>query len=133
VAAGMGYSRDLPKRLKGEMEIMLGEKTRAQIEEELHPKMVEKSAEEKGARSHFNLGKTMIERGQPESAMREFNKAVELEPLMGKALIHLGCLQLDGGKLAEAMGMHVLELRQWLNEQNIPQNTSYEEKDIQTA
>jgi len=29
------------------------------------------------------------------------------------------------GKLAEVMGMHVLELRQWLNENNIPQSNSY--------
>lgn len=102
VVEGMGYSRDLPKRLKGEIEIMLGEKTRAQVEEELRPVMVEKSAEEKGAKRYFHLGMTMLERGQPEAAMKEFVKALELEPEMGKALVHLGCLQLDEDKVAEA-------------------------------
>ncbi|MBU0481032.1 MAG: redoxin family protein [Proteobacteria bacterium] len=102
IVEGMGYSSDLSKRLKGEIEVMLGEKTRAQVEEELRPVMVEKSAEEKGAKRYFNLGKTMLERGQPESAMKEFGKAIELEPDMGKAHIYLGCLQLDEGKVAEA-------------------------------
>lgn len=102
VAAGMGYSHDLGQRLKGEVEVMLGEKTRAQFEEELRPEMVEKSEEEKGASRYYHLGLTMIERGQPESAMTELAKAISLEPGMGKAHVHLGCLQLDAGKQAEA-------------------------------
>ena len=102
VAAGIGYSHDLGQRLKGEVEVMLGEKTRAQVEEDLRPEMVEKSQEEKGAIRHYNLGLTMIERGQPESAMTELAQAIALEPGMGKAYVHLGCLQLDVAKLAEA-------------------------------
>lgn len=102
VAAGMGYSQDLAQRLKGEVEFLLGEKTRAQVEEELRPEMVEKSQEEKGASRHYSLGVTMIERGQPESAMTELVKAISLEPGMGKAHVRLGCLQLDAGKVAEA-------------------------------
>lgn len=102
IAAGMGYSRDLSKRLKGEIEIMFGEKTRAQVAEELRPKMVKKSAEEKGAKRHFHLGMTMIERGQPGSAIREFKKALAIEPDMAKAYVQLGCLQLDEASTAEA-------------------------------
>lgn len=99
VVAGMGYSHDLGQRLKGEVELMLGEKTRAQVEEELRPEMVEKSEEEKGALRHYNLGMTMIKRGQPEAAMRELGKAIELEPELGNAHVHLGCLQLAAGQL----------------------------------
>lgn len=102
VAAGMGYGHDLGQRLKGEIEVLLGEKTRAQIEEDLRPEMVEKSQEEKGANRHYSLGLTMLERGQPESAMAELGKAIALEPGMGKAHVRLGCLQLDAGKVAEA-------------------------------
>ncbi|MBU0673832.1 MAG: tetratricopeptide repeat protein [Proteobacteria bacterium] len=102
ITSGMGYSSDLHKRLKGEIEILLGEKTQAQVEEELRPQMVEKSKEEKGANRHFHLGKTMLERGQPESAIREFVKALEYEPEMGPAHVYLGCLLLDAGKLDEA-------------------------------
>jgi peroxiredoxin/Flp pilus assembly protein TadD len=102
VAAGMGYSHDLGQRLKGEVEVLLGEKTRAQVEEDLRPEMVEKSLEEKGANRHYSLGLTMLGKGQPESAMTELGKAIALEPGMGKAHVHLGCLQLDAGKVAEA-------------------------------
>ncbi|MBU0484578.1 MAG: redoxin family protein [Proteobacteria bacterium] len=99
VVAGMGYSRDLPKRLKGEIEVMLGEKTRAQVEEELRPQMVEKSKEEKDAKRHMHMGLTMIQRGQPDAAIIEFNKAVEFEPNMSEAHEQLGCLYIDIDKI----------------------------------
>ncbi|NTV13051.1 MAG: redoxin family protein [Desulfobulbaceae bacterium] len=102
VFAGMGYSHDLGQRLKGEVEVMLGEKTSAQVEEELRPVMVEKSQEEKSGNRHYALGMTMIEKGQPESAMIELVKAIGLEPGLGKAHVHLGCLQMDAGQVAEA-------------------------------
>jgi peroxiredoxin len=102
VAAGLGYSRDLAKKLTGEIEIMLGEKGRDQVEAELRPEMRERSPAEKGASRHFNLGLVMIERGQPESALREFAKAVSYDPGLGAAHIHLGCLQLDDGRIDEA-------------------------------
>lgn len=104
VAAGMGYSHDLGQRLKGEVEVMLGEKSRPQIEADLRPAMVEKSAEEKGAARHYGLGMTMLERGQPETAMAELAKALALDASLGKAHLHLGCLQLEAGKVAEAKG-----------------------------
>jgi Tfp pilus assembly protein PilF len=102
IAAGLGYSSDFAKRLRGEIAIMLGEKTAAQVAAELRPRMVEKSAAEKGGRRHLNLGLTMLDRGQPESAMRELAKAVALDPDLGAAHVHLGCLQLDAGRPAEA-------------------------------
>ncbi len=37
------------------------------------------------------------------------------------------------GKLAEIMGMHVLELRAWLTERDIPQNNSFQTPDIENA
>ncbi len=95
ITAGLGYSRDLKKRLKGEIEVMIGEKDRAQFEKELHPETVEKSAEEKNSKRHFNLGETMIQRGQLEVAVKEFQKALEFDPGMTEANIRLGCLYLD--------------------------------------
>jgi len=95
IAAGMGYSRDLGKVLQGEIEIMLGEKDRAQFEQELHPVVAEKSVEEKTAKRHLHLGQTMAKRGQPESAIKELKKAIELAPDMADAPIQLGCLYTD--------------------------------------
>ena len=37
------------------------------------------------------------------------------------------------GKLAFVMGMHVLDLRIWLREHSIPQNTVYSESDAENA
>jgi thioredoxin-like negative regulator of GroEL len=102
VAAGLGFSRDLAKNLQGELEIMLGEKSREQVEAALHPEMVERSSTEKGASRHFKMGLVMIERGQPEAARREFAKALSFAPDLGEAHVYLGCLQLDDGRIDEA-------------------------------
>ena len=37
------------------------------------------------------------------------------------------------GRLARVMGMHVLELRAWLQEHNLPQNSCYTEQDATNA
>ena len=37
------------------------------------------------------------------------------------------------GKLARAMGMHVLELRKWLHEHGIHQNSRFSERDAENA
>ena len=102
IAAGMGYSRDLGKVLQGEIEIMLGEKDRAQFEQELHPVVAEKSVEEKTAKRHLHLGQTMAKRGQPESAIKELKKAIELAPDMADAHIQLGCLYTDANQISLA-------------------------------
>jgi len=93
-AAGMGYSHDLVDRLKGSIEIMLGEKTEAQVAAELRPEMVEASDEVKSSRRHFNYGLVMIKRRQFDAAIRELSKAVEIDPGMIDAHLQLGCLYL---------------------------------------
>ncbi len=95
VAAGMGYSRDLVGRLKGSVEIMLGEKTADQVAAELRPEMKEVSEETKAGNLHFNFGMVMIKRGLVDSAIREFSKAVEINPDMIEAHLQLGCLYLS--------------------------------------
>ena len=101
-AAGLGYSNDLVDRLKGSVEIMLGEKTAEQVEAELHPEMKEASQQEKGSRRHYDFGLVMIKRGQIDTAIREFSKAVEIDPAMVEAHLQLGCLYLGKNQLAEA-------------------------------
>ncbi len=102
VAAGLGYSRDLIDRLKGAVEIMLGEKTAEQVAAELRPEMKESSAEVKASRRHFNFGMVMLKRGQLDAAIREFGKAVEVDPGMSIAHLQLGCLYLGKNKLENA-------------------------------
>lgn len=102
VAAGMGYSRDLIDRLKGAVEVMLGEKTAEQVAAELRPEMKEASADDKTSRRHFNFGLVMKKRGQIEAAIREFSKAVEVAPEMSEAHLQLGCLYLGKNNLESA-------------------------------
>jgi len=102
VAAGMGYSHDLGERLQGEVEVLLGEKSRAQVEAELQPVVVEKSVEEKNAMRHRNMGFVMAQRGMPDAAIREFEAAVKLVPEDGDSLVELGCLYLEQGQSEKA-------------------------------
>ncbi|MDH4332513.1 MAG: redoxin family protein [Desulfobulbaceae bacterium] len=102
VVNGMGYSQEMVSRLKGEIEILLGEKTREQFEAELHPAMIEKSKEEKDANRHLNMGLVLAKRGQLEAAAREYGLAIKNGPKLAAAHIELGCISLELGKLAEA-------------------------------
>ena len=102
IVAGLGYNKEFSARLKGEVQIMLGEKTRAEVEKELRPEMVERSAEEKQTTRHLNTAEVMMKRGQIDSAISELKKALELDPKMGEARGQLGCLYLDKGQLEDA-------------------------------
>ena len=102
IASGLGYSHDFSERLKGEVQVMLGEKSRADMEKELRPDMVEKSTEEKLSVRHLNMAIVMMKRGQTDSAISELKKALEIDPKMGEAQGQLGCLYLDKGQLEEA-------------------------------
>lgn len=102
VAAGMGYTHDLGDQLRAEVEVLLGEKTREQVELELHPVVVEKSPEEENANRHRNMGMVMARRGIPESAIPEFEAVLKLFPEDAPSLIELGCLYLETGQIEKA-------------------------------
>jgi tetratricopeptide (TPR) repeat protein len=102
VAAGLGYSHDFQDRLKGEVAVMLGEKTREQMEAELRPEMKERSEEEKKTARHLNLALVMKKRGQIDSAIAELQNALAIDPELAEAHGELGCLYLDKGSLEEA-------------------------------
>lgn len=102
VAAGMGYSHDMLDRLKGSVEVMLGEKTQEQFLADLRPEMIEKSAEEKASLRHLGFGLTMLKRGQLDVAIRELAKAVEIDPTLVQAHIQLACIYLEKDQLDAA-------------------------------
>lgn len=102
VTAGMGYSHDVVARLKGEIEIMLGEKTPEQVMAELRPEMKELSEEEKTSRRHMDFGLVMRRRGQLEISIRELEKAIAINPKLTRAHFELGCIYLEKGELEEA-------------------------------
>jgi len=120
IVAGLGYSADFSDRLKGEVRIMLGEKTREEMEKELRPEMKEKPVEQKEADRHLNMALVMKKRGQIDSAINELKKAVELEPNMAAAQGQLGCLYLGEGKIEEAK--KALDKSYELNPDYLPAN-----------
>ena len=98
----MGYSHALAEILKGEVEILLGEKTAAQVEAERHPIEHERSAREKTARCYIAAGLLQQNRQQVEGAIRAFRQALAADPDSGTANIELGCLYLEQHNVAQA-------------------------------
>lgn len=99
---GFGYGKDMVASLKGEIEILLQEKTRPQVEAELRPQMAEASRETKDGQRHLGLGHAMRSKGQPEAAAREYALAIESNPGLAEAHIALGCIFIDLSRLPEA-------------------------------
>ncbi len=102
VVNGFGYSSDLVDRVRGELEIMLGKKTREEVERELNPVNVEKTPKEKEAIRYYNMGQVLAKRGMNEEAIKNIKKALELDPKMGEAWAELGCLNVELGRTKEA-------------------------------
>jgi len=100
--AGLGYSHSSVARLKGEIEILRGEKTLAQVEDELQPKMVARSPQEKEAAQHLEFGQIMSRKGRIDPAIREFTRALALVPDLSPAAVALGCLSLETADTARA-------------------------------
>ncbi|MCF8056817.1 MAG: tetratricopeptide repeat protein [Desulfocapsa sp.] len=103
VSGGVGYSKDIAQRLRGEVDIMLGKKTHEELEAELNPEMKEVPQEEKLALRHMNMGITMKHKGMLDSAVRELQQALELNPKLAEARVELGCLYVEQDKLDEAI------------------------------
>lgn len=102
IVKGIGYSRTMVQRLQGEIEILLGEKTTAELERELHPQTIEKDPTEKKAHRHLQMGIVLEKKGQIEAAIREFQQALALQNNLSAAQAELGCGLLQTGKDKEA-------------------------------
>ena len=102
VRAGMGYSRDLDIMIRGEIDILLGNTTRAKLNRLLRPDVTEESEEIKVARRHLNMGQVLLRRGLTEEAVREVREALKIKTDLAEAHILHGCLLLDLGQIEEA-------------------------------
>ncbi len=101
-AAGLGYSHDIIKRLQDAVRIMTGEKTRAELDMEQQRTIIEKSPAAKAASRHMHLGLVLLRQGFADSAIRELEKAVELDAALTRAHIELGCLYIEKNLLNKA-------------------------------
>ena len=99
-----GYTHDIDKIVDGEIQVLLGLKTREELEKELAPEeVVEKSKELKDAERHFNLGRVMVERRLFDQAKKEFEKAAEFDPNRVDVRVELGILLVKTGEYDEAL------------------------------
>ncbi len=103
ISGGIGYSKDIIERLRGEVDIMLGLLSHEELEVQLNPVMEEVSKEVKLSLRHLNMGTVLKNKGMPEAAHREFQAALELNPELHEARVKLGCLYLEEGSLDDAI------------------------------
>ncbi len=102
VAAGYGYTHNLADLVKGEIEVLLGLKTREAVETALHPKNLGKSAGEKEALRYANLGESMLKKGMVPEAEKAFEKALSSEGRYVPALLGLARIALERGEVDKA-------------------------------
>jgi tetratricopeptide (TPR) repeat protein len=103
VSGGIGYSKDIAQRLRGEVDVMLGLMTPEELEADLNPEMKEVPKEVKLAMRHMQMGRVLRNKGMAEAAIREFLKGLQLDPGLHEARIELGCLYLEKGALEDAI------------------------------
>ncbi len=111
LSTAMGYSHNIGESIIGEIEILLGLKTREQLENELSPEeTVEAPDNVKKAARRVSLGRSLAENRLLSMAQSEFEQAVELDPHNVEAHAELGSLyvrQKDYDKALEELGKAV--------------------------
>ncbi len=102
VHRGVSYSHNLDAILPGEVQVMLHEKSRAELNSELHPEVVEKSGAERRGRIDYHYALNLIQRRRSDLALEKLDMALEKIPDFPPALIEKGCLLIKKEKLQEA-------------------------------
>jgi tetratricopeptide (TPR) repeat protein len=98
------YRDDFSHQISGRVEVLLGKKTLETLQAELAPvKRPERSKAEKSAKRHHNAGNRLLERGMTQSAMRQYQKAIEADPSLLEVRLHLGEIYLEQKAAGEAI------------------------------
>ncbi len=97
------FRKDDSKAIAGQVRVLLGliSENELRAEEEAEAPLV--TEEQKRARNHINLAKTLKKRGMDEKAVEEIEKAVALDPSDPEGHILLGFFLLDQGELDRAI------------------------------
>jgi tetratricopeptide (TPR) repeat protein len=98
-----GYREDYAKGLEDRVKVFLGLLSEKDLNVDEEQEVTLATEEQKRARNHINLGKTLHARGMDEKAIQEFQKAVELDRFNPEGHILLGLLLLDQGETDEAL------------------------------
>ncbi len=102
IVEGEAYSHYLIKKIKEKIQTIMGEKHSIKKDTK-NSKIKQKTTKEKMADRYFNMGKIMLKRRMPKEAIKEFQKALELNPLLYKAHIAIGCIYLQEGNIKQAI------------------------------
>ncbi|MBU0729827.1 MAG: redoxin domain-containing protein [Proteobacteria bacterium] len=105
IAAGIGYSRRLSEILAGKIQVLLNEKTKEQVHNELYPEMTHKTPERNKAETQFNYGMSLVQRNRSEAAAEIFHKAIAADHEFGPPYIELGCILVELGDIETAENM----------------------------
>lgn len=89
---GLGYTRNLDELLPGEVQVMLHEKTRQELDALLHPAIVERSEAKRRARLDYNYAMQLLRRQKSDLALEELDVALAKDPEFVPALVEKGCL-----------------------------------------
>jgi peroxiredoxin len=98
-----GFREDYPEEISGQARVLLGLISADELRAEEGAKAPVVTKEQKRARNHINLGKTLRKRGMDEKALEEIKKAVALDPSNPEGQILLGFVLLDQGELDQAL------------------------------
>jgi len=98
-----GYRDDYSRQIHGRLEVLLGKKTLDELQAELQPtEKSELSEGEKKAGRYLKAGNRLLEKGMMELAVKQYEKAVQEDPDIFEAHLHLGNIYLAQKKIEEA-------------------------------
>lgn len=98
-----GFRDDYSDEIEGRVKVLLGLLSEKDLTAANGQEATLATEEQKRARNHVNLGKTLHKRGMDEKAVQEFQKAVELDGANPDGYILLGLLLLDQGETDKAL------------------------------
>lgn len=97
------FREDDSKEIEGQVRVLLGLISEKELRAEEGKEAPLVTEEQKRARNHINLAKTLKKRGMDEKAVEEIEKAVTLDPSNPEGHILLGFFMLDQGELDRAI------------------------------
>ncbi len=101
---GLGYTHNLGDVLHGEIKVMLHEKTREEVNAELHPEIVERTTAQRQARLDYNYALNLVQRHKVDLALESLSMALDKDPEFVPAMVEGGCLLVKKKKFKEAEG-----------------------------
>ena len=85
---GLGYTRNLDELLPGEIQVMLHEKDREELNAELHPEIVVRTTAQRRARLDYNYAMNLVKRHRVDAALDKLELSLQKNPDFLPAIFH---------------------------------------------